>query len=110
MHCDLVIIAPPEADYFSFAVACIPACGAAQRQMKIIYFSAIFAARVPLKAGRAVTIFLNLFTIVRYIMNTNYKEMINEKTVLNIWVFVFICGHNAVRLFCSAHVLASKGY
>jgi hypothetical protein len=40
----LAITDPPEADCFSFAVACIPACGAAQRQMKIIYFSAIFAA------------------------------------------------------------------
>ncbi len=43
----LAIISPPEADCFSFAVACIPAYGAAQRQMKIINFSAIFATRVP---------------------------------------------------------------
>jgi hypothetical protein len=57
MHCNLVIIAPPEADYFSFAVAYIPAYGAAQRQMKMICFSAIFAARVLLKAGRAVKAF-----------------------------------------------------
>jgi hypothetical protein len=40
----LAIINPPEADCFSFAVACIPAYGASQRQMKIIYFSVIFAA------------------------------------------------------------------
>jgi hypothetical protein len=49
----LAILDPPEADYFSFAVACIPSYGAAQRQMKK-YFSAIFAARVPLQAVRAV--------------------------------------------------------
>jgi hypothetical protein len=45
MHCMLVIIVPPEADYFSFAVACIPAYGASQRQMKIIYFSVISPRR-----------------------------------------------------------------
>jgi hypothetical protein len=50
MHCNLVIIAPPEADYVSFA-----ARSAANEK---IYFSAIFAARVPLKAGRAVNVFL----------------------------------------------------
>jgi hypothetical protein len=49
MQCKLVVIAPPEADYFSFAVACIPDYGAAQRQMKRIFISAIFAAREPLK-------------------------------------------------------------
>jgi hypothetical protein len=53
MTYNLAIIDPPEADCFSFAVACIPACGASQRQMKIIYFSAIFAAL----AKRAVNIY-----------------------------------------------------
>ncbi len=57
MHCKMVIFEPPEADCFSFAVACIPAYGAAQRQMKIIYISAIFASLVPLSAGRAVNVF-----------------------------------------------------
>jgi hypothetical protein len=47
----LAIIDPPEADYFSFA-----ALSAANEK---IYFSAIFAARVPLQAGRAVNTFLN---------------------------------------------------
>jgi hypothetical protein len=41
----LAIIDPPEADCFSFAVACIPAYGASQRQMKIMYFSVIFASQ-----------------------------------------------------------------
>jgi hypothetical protein len=49
MHHKLVFIDPPEADCFSFAVACIPAYGASQRQMKIIHFFAISAARVPPK-------------------------------------------------------------
>jgi hypothetical protein len=48
----LAIIDPPEADCFSFAVACIPAYGAAQRQMKIIYFSATFAALAKLPSPR----------------------------------------------------------
>jgi hypothetical protein len=48
----LAIIDPPEADCFSF----VPLLAG---QMKIIYFSAISAARVPLKAGRAVNTVLN---------------------------------------------------
>jgi hypothetical protein len=36
--------------------------------MEITYFSAIFAARVPLKAGRAVNAFFNLCRINKYIV------------------------------------------
>jgi hypothetical protein len=49
----LAIIDPPEADFISFAVACIPAYGAAQLR-------------------RVVNTFLNLFTIARYIENATY--------------------------------------
>jgi hypothetical protein len=49
--CRLVIIDPPEADCFSFAGACIPAYGASQRQMKIMYISVIFASQAKPRRG-----------------------------------------------------------
>ncbi len=72
----LAIIDPPEADCFIF----VPLLAG---QIKIIYFSAISlrrhsgfgasetAARVPLKAGRAVNPF-KLCTIARHIENATY--------------------------------------
>jgi hypothetical protein len=74
----LAISNPPEADCFSFAVACIPAYGASQRQMKIIYFFAISVALAKPRRGgisamlrRAVN-FFNLFAVARYIQNEIY--------------------------------------
>jgi hypothetical protein len=43
--------------------------------MKIIYIFAISAARVPLKAGRAVNAFLNLWTIAKYIAAEPPKQL-----------------------------------
>jgi hypothetical protein len=58
----LVIIAPPEADCFSFAVACIPSYGASQRQMKIKKMLSDLCVSSTAQNGTGGECILNFFT------------------------------------------------